>query len=156
MTSTRLSVWWATALVGTLDRTRQGMRFTYAGLNVPMISVAMPPRTGAYGDRLVRPFFNGLLPEGEARQIIAYDLGLGSAGGDDLRLLAAIGRDCAGALTIVPADASVEAPDSGTYQPLSSSEVAARVRTRPERVDHARSPRGRGQRRRPDRGGGPY
>jgi serine/threonine-protein kinase HipA len=39
-------------------------------------------------------FFEGLLPEGEARRMIAYDYSLDER--DTFGLLVALGRDCAG------------------------------------------------------------
>jgi serine/threonine-protein kinase HipA len=60
-------------------------------------------------DKSARPFFDGLLPEGEARRIIAYDLGIAES--DTFGLLAQLGRDCAGALAILPND---ESPDEQT------------------------------------------
>jgi len=48
----------------------------------------------------VRVFFHGLLPEGEARVSISEEFGV--TNGDDFGLLAAIGRDCAGAVVLQP------------------------------------------------------
>jgi serine/threonine-protein kinase HipA len=48
----------------------------------------------------VRVFFHGLLPEAEARVRISEEFGI--TNGDDFGLLAAIGRDCAGAVVLQP------------------------------------------------------
>lgn len=94
--------------LGRLTRTRQGVRFEFeravteaVGLGLPILSMSMPTSVRSYPDRGARPFFDGLLPEGEARRIIAYDLGIPEP--DTFGLLQALGRDCAGALAILPA-----------------------------------------------------
>ncbi len=93
-------------LVGWLSQARSRLRFDYGadevdrrGLGRPIVSMSMPTSARPYNDRAARPFFDGLLPEGEARRIIAYDLGTAEA--DTFGLLEAIGRDCAGALSVV-------------------------------------------------------
>jgi len=127
-----LLVWWDATLVGVLEDRRGSLRFTYAGFDSPMISVAMPPATRPYGDAVARPFFAGLLPEGENRRMIAYDLGLGSHGGTDLELLAALGRECAGALVILPRGSSprTEGPVAAPT-PLSEGDIARKLRELP-------------------------
>jgi serine/threonine-protein kinase HipA len=61
------------------------------------------------------PFFEGLLPEGAVRATIANKLGISEANG--FGMLAALGADCAGAVTILPED----------QQPLSSGAAANRL-----------------------------
>jgi serine/threonine-protein kinase HipA len=119
--------------VATLNESRRRMTLTYvegaARLGVPLISVAMPMSANSYSDKVVRPFFHGLLPEGEARQMIAYDFGL--AANDDFGLLAQLGRDCAGALVVLPVG---EAPDDEPEQPLEvldEIEIGRRLRALP-------------------------
>ncbi len=127
-----LDVWWDDELVATITQRRGAMRTAYTSLSVPMLSVAMPVRTSAYPERVSRPFFHGLLPEGHIRRVIAYDLGLGNQGGDDIALLGAIGRDCAGALVIVPSGEKPPGPGPGALEPLTDEEVARRVRALPD------------------------
>jgi serine/threonine-protein kinase HipA len=83
------------------------------GLGRPLISMSLPTSNRPNFDRTVRPFFDGLLPEGEARRIIAYDRALPEA--DTFGLLRDLGRECAGVLTILPDD---EAP--ATSQPIAT------------------------------------
>lgn len=126
---TSLGVWWEQELVGELEESRSLMTFRYSnGRNSPMISVALPPRTQPHPNKTARPFFQGLLPEGTAREMIAYDLGLGNNGGSDFDLLEAIGRDCAGALVI---SAEPPHPPAGQPAPLSEAEVGERLRALP-------------------------
>jgi len=128
-----LSVWWGDERVATLDERRQKMRCTYLGIDRPMLSVAMVPRTAAYPDRVARPFFHGLLPEGEARRIVAYDLGLGNNGGTDIALLEALGLDCAGALVITPDGVTPPARrDGAPTELLDDATIARRLRALPD------------------------
>lgn len=126
-----LFVYWGSTLVGCLTEGRQGLVFAYERPDSPMISVAMPPRRQPYGDSIARPFFRGLLPEGEARLIIAYDLGLGNEGGTDVEMLAALGMDCAGALVITEDGAPPASVGSAPPAPLREEEVAVKLRALP-------------------------
>ena len=130
---TALQVWMHGRYIATINESRRRMTLTYvegaARLGVPLISVAMPMSANAYPDKVVRPFFHGLLPEGEARQMIAYDFGL--AANDDFGLLAQLGRDCAGALVVRRVG---EAPDDEREQPLEvldEIEIGRRLRALP-------------------------
>ncbi|MFA5774598.1 MAG: HipA domain-containing protein [Ilumatobacteraceae bacterium] len=99
---TELEVWLAGEHVATITENRSGISMVYSGntrpLGAPLVSMSMPVAIQRYGNKIARPFFHGLLPESEARSIIAYDLGIDSS--DDMGLLRALGKDCAGALTI--------------------------------------------------------
>lgn len=101
---TSLYVWMDARHIATITESRGKMKLAYvagvATLGFPLISVSMPMSSVSYTDKVVRPFFHGLLPEGPARQTIAYDFGVAER--DDVGLLAAIGRDCAGALIVLP------------------------------------------------------
>ena len=100
-----LDVWLNGNRVAVVSERRRQMTMVYTGAagdeGIPLVSVSMPVGTGRFGDRVVRPFFSGLLPEGDARAMIAYNFGLDVA--DDMGMLAALGRDCAGALEVLPA-----------------------------------------------------
>ncbi len=133
-TTRRLNVWRANRLIGTFDQTRSGLRFCYThesvehvGLGRPLISTSMPTSIRPFFDRIVRPYFDGLLPEGEARRIIAYDLRLSEA--DTFGLLRSLGRDCAGALAIIPADDGPPVSESvATLEPLSPGALDKLIR----------------------------
>jgi serine/threonine-protein kinase HipA len=120
--------------IATITESRGKMRLTYvpgaAQLGVPLISVAMPMTAAAYTDKVVRPFFNGLLPEGEARLMIAYDFGLDA--NDDMGLLAVLGRDCAGALIVLPAGETPAESDAGRPpEAIDDNEIERRLETLP-------------------------
>jgi serine/threonine-protein kinase HipA len=102
----RLAVWRDQSCLGFLEG-GSTLRFRYEptaighfGLGRPLVSMGLPTSVSKFSDRQCRPFFDGLLPEGQARRIIAYDLGISEA--DTFGLLAALGRDCAGALSVLP------------------------------------------------------
>ena len=72
---------------------------------------------------MVRPFLDGLLPEGDARRSLAADLDLLAS--DTFELIRALGRDCAGALVIQSLDEQAPPqPTTLTAAPLTDSEVA--------------------------------
>lgn len=127
---TTLAVWKAGDRIGTITETRRALTFIYApaacasGLGRPVISVALPTQVAPYRGARVRAFFDGLLPEGDTRQMLAYDLGLDP--GDVIGLLAALGRDCAGALVILPDDEEPAKPGAPTL--ITDDDVAERLR----------------------------
>jgi serine/threonine-protein kinase HipA len=140
-----LAVWIYGVRAALLERVRGGMRLTYTHealdrfpLNTPLLSVSMPVALTAYGAKSATPFFDGLLPEGESRQMIAYDLGV--PGEDSFALLEKLGRECAGAMVIQPA---MDPPPAGgmlSTQPLSQNEVGGLIkllRSQPLGVSHS-------------------
>jgi len=118
--------------VATVTELRGKMKLTYtpdvAPLGTPLISVTMPVSAADYHDKVVRPFFCGLLPEGPARQTIAYDFGVDA--NDDVGLLTALGRDCAGAFMVLPAGEPTQvAPEPAVR--LDVAEIERRLRSLP-------------------------
>ena len=117
-------------MMGLLSRSRGALVFEYSqealegGVGRPLLSVSMPTRSRPYRGEVPRAFFDGLLPEGEARRLIAYDFGVDER--DVLGLLAAIGRDCAGALVIIPEGEPLAA--GGLPEPMTDAQVADRLR----------------------------
>lgn len=63
------------------------------------ISFSMPLAEAPYPDHVARPFFSGLLPDEGARQRLAEALGLSA--GNVFGLLAVVGAECAGALSLL-------------------------------------------------------
>jgi len=63
---------------------------------------------------VVRAFFDGLLPEGDARGVLSDEFSVRR--GDHFGLLSAIGRDCAGAIVLLPAGMPVHEADSRVEQ----------------------------------------
>lgn len=131
----QLAVWLYDTRVALVDHLLHGrLRLTYTddaltryGLGVPLLSLSLPVRPERYAHGVTRAFLDGLLPEGEPRQIIATDRKLDRD--DTFGLIAALGRDCAGALIIQPADEP--APPRATTltaQPLTDAELETLVR----------------------------
>src|SRR4051812_28094348 len=121
-----LSVFLRGVPVGSIERTGPSRyRFAYSRNAIqgdwddPMarLSASLPLREERFKPSESAPFFEGLLPEGAVRATIAAKLGISE--GNGFGLLAALGADCAGAVTILPEDRA----------PLSSPEVAARPLT---------------------------
>jgi serine/threonine-protein kinase HipA len=102
-----LAVWLYGDNVATIERVRGRPRLTYTetalnryALGTPLLSLSLPVDTRQYPQGTVRPFLDGLLPEGESRRAIARDFSVGET--DTYGLIAALGRDCAGAIVIQP------------------------------------------------------
>lgn len=129
-----LEVWLNGEVIAVVGEKRGKMSMTYTNrarpLGAPLISMAMPVGSQKYGDKKVRAFFRGLLPEGQARRILAYDFGVAES--DDMGLLAALGKDCAGALVLQP---KVAAPPlmagEAKARRISDAEIGRRLRELP-------------------------
>lgn len=128
-----LSIWMYGRHVATLTKARRGLSLSYTreaqdayDLNMPLLSISLPlgPRVLPLDASMA--FLDGLLPEGEARRMLAHDLRIGVD--DTFGLLAALGRDCAGALTFLPEGEVPPAQHDGTPSVLSAEALAARLR----------------------------
>lgn len=102
-----------------------------AYLNHPQavpLSVSLPLRTAAYADAETRIFFDNLLPEGERRRAEALGRRIDPA--DVVGLLEVLGRECPGAVSVVPSAAPpTKAPGhlDTDYEVLSEARIAALV-----------------------------
>jgi serine/threonine-protein kinase HipA len=140
-----LGVWLDGEQIATLERPRhRELRLAYneaarrlSPLGTPLVSCSMPVSLSPYGNRQVFPFFDGLLPEGGARRMIAYDLGLDEQ--DTFGLLGALGRDCAGALVLQAVTEPPPPPPAlDDAEPMTTEDVArrlAQLRSAPLGVD---------------------
>lgn len=107
----QLDVYLSEVLVGQLteesDRGGRDFRFRYlpeiveqaAGL--PVLSASLPGRADEFDPIASRPFFEGLLPELGLRTEIGKQLHISES--NSFGLLAELGRDCAGAVQLLPA-----------------------------------------------------
>jgi serine/threonine-protein kinase HipA len=84
--------------VGLLEEHASELRFKYEPAVQTPLSVNLPIREQAYEDGACRPFFDNLLPEGGWRQAICRQLRIDV--NNDFQLLAAIGTECAGAVSL--------------------------------------------------------
>lgn len=95
----------------------------------PRLSIALPVRPDVYEDAQARPFFANLLPEQELHRAVARQLGISD--GNDFAMLAEIGGECAGAVSVLPEGRPL--PDEGHYQPLSPDELHTLIGRLPQR-----------------------
>lgn len=100
----QLSVWLFGTQIGTLSQIDGRLSFSYVSdwlntSNSIPLSQSLPLQAEAFDDRATRPFFAGLLPEGDKRKLIAQTLHVSRQ--NDFALLDGIGGECAGAVTLL-------------------------------------------------------
>lgn len=106
MCSQLLAVWLFHDLVGHLKLADGQLNFVYTpswleSAATRTISHALPLQDDPFGQKLCRAVFGGLLPEGLIRQKIADQLKIPVD--NDIEFLKALGGECAGAVTFLPA-----------------------------------------------------
>jgi serine/threonine-protein kinase HipA len=141
----RLVVWLNDFRVAVVERDRKGklrLSYTEEALatvpgGTPLLSLDLLLTAERYPNARTCAFLDGLLPEGEPRRAIAAELDV--AASDVFALLAAFGKDCAGALVIQPEDEPPPiTPTTRTAEPLSVDDLAdlvANLRSAPLGVD---------------------
>jgi serine/threonine-protein kinase HipA len=130
----KLAVWLYGERVAIIDRERGRARLVYTdealgryALGTLLLSLSLPVGNRRYTQGIVRPFLDGLLPEGESRTSIARDVGVRAA--DTYGLIQALGRDCAGAIVIQPAgDPHPAQATTLSAEPLNPEELDLLVR----------------------------
>lgn len=134
--SKTLDVYWGTSRVGFYDKFVSGSeQFTYdkgylSSAVAQPISHSLPLREEPFSGPELRPFFAGLLPEESQRSRIASYLGIAET--NDFAFLEALGGECAGALTILPQNATPSQCANG-FVPKTVSELADLIETLPLR-----------------------
>lgn len=98
---------------------------TYTGAP---LSLSMPIANTVYGDKIVRPYLFGLLPDDHRlRSAIGREFGV--SGNNPFALLGHIGEDCPGAVQIIPTDKlDSVATREERFEPLTDEEIAQRLR----------------------------
>jgi len=126
----QLEVWLLGAHVGTLMQVDGRLAFAYtapcleraaAGVAGAPLSQSLPLQAEPFDDRATRPFFAGLLPEGDKRRLVAK--ALQASRQNDFALLDGIGGECAGAVTLLP-------PGDMPIEPAASIGPATRAAVR--------------------------
>ena len=115
----QLEVWLLGSHVGTLMQIDGRLSFAYtaqwlesaaaSAVGSPL-SQSLPLQAEPFDDRAARPFFAGLLPEGEKRRLIAQ--ALHASRQNDFALLDGIGGECAGAVTLLEPGQTPAAADA--------------------------------------------
>lgn len=103
------------------------LRFTYdpgwlSSADAPL-SLALPLREEPYSDSECRPFFAGLLPEGDFLRAIARAFGISAE--NPFSVLREIGGECAGAVSLVEPGATPPFLSSSEPRWLSEGELAS-------------------------------
>ncbi len=132
-----LDVWLFADRVGTLGLVEGRLNFCYAPAwleqpNAVALSTSLPLQTETFDDHKSRPFFAGLLPEGQMRRLIAQQFQISDQ--NDFALLDHIGGECAGAVTFLEPGQALPVPTrSDDVQWLSDQEVVAILDELPRR-----------------------
>ncbi|MBF6631923.1 MAG: type II toxin-antitoxin system HipA family toxin [Comamonas sp.] len=117
-----LEVWLFDRRVGRLSLVHGRLSFTYAPewLALPQaraLSYSLPLQAPPFDDHQTRPFFAGLLPEGQMRRLIAQQFQV--SGQNDFALLEHIGGECAGAVTFLEPGQAL--PQTDTSDPVNAT-----------------------------------
>ncbi|MFA7292033.1 MAG: type II toxin-antitoxin system HipA family toxin [Rhodocyclaceae bacterium] len=132
-----LEVWLFARRVGTLALVDGHLSFCYTPewlmrSDAVALSASLPLQAELFDDRKTRPFFAGLLPEGQMRRLIAQQLQV--SGQNDFALLDRIGGECAGAVTFLEPGQALPVPTrNDNVQWLSDDEVIAILDELPRR-----------------------
>jgi serine/threonine-protein kinase HipA len=133
----KLEVWLFTDRIGTLSLVDGHLSFSYSPSwllrsDTMALSTSLPMQAEPFDDRKTRPFFAGLLPEGQMRRLIAQQFQV--SGQNDFALLGHIGGECAGAVTFLEPGQVLSTPTNNeNVQWLSDDEVIAILDELPRR-----------------------
>ncbi|MDD4927873.1 MAG: type II toxin-antitoxin system HipA family toxin [Gallionella sp.] len=132
-----LDVWLFTDRIGTLTLVEGRLNFKYTSEwlqrpNAVALSCSLPLQAEPFDDHKTRPFFAGLLPEGQMRRLIAQQFQV--SGQNDFALLDHIGGECAGAVTFLDPDHPLpHTAIGGEIEWLSDDELIAILNELPHR-----------------------
>lgn len=122
-------------LCGTEDR-GVTFRYDYKYLGTPdarPLSHSLPLQSEEFSSKACLPFFSGLLPDGELKRKISEFLHVSES--SSLKLLEALGKECAGSVTLVnekeykeDLESFVPLPFTTQYRRIEDSELAALIK----------------------------
>lgn len=95
------------------------------------LSRQSPLQSEPFEGQRVNVFFSGLLPEADARDQIARNLGISA--NNDFAMLERIGGECAGAITLLPEEQAGALPSNNDLRWLSEEEAAGIIKQLPQR-----------------------
>lgn len=127
--SRTLDVWLLDQHVGHLTQAEGRLGFTYSApwrqsVHARSLSHSLPLRAEPFDDKAARPFFAGLLPEGNMRKLVAQALQVSRQ--NDFALLDGIGGECAGAVMLLePGHWPQEVPAGQAIRWLDDGELLA-------------------------------
>jgi len=130
----QLNVWMNGLLVGEWALTRSGETFAYHDSwlhhsQARPLSLSLPflPGNAAYRGAVVNAYFDNLLPDSDAiRRRLAQRHRLGDSA--SFTLLTALGRDCVGALQLLPEDETPQDLQCISGEPLTETGIATLLR----------------------------
>ena len=113
------------ARVGLIRRSDEGASFSYdesylASSHASPLSLSLPITDAPYEEAELRPYFEGLLPEGPTREALAAQLDANA--NDYLTLLGSNGLDCIGDVVIRPSSEDDRWP-TGSYMPIETDDL---------------------------------
>ena len=129
----RLSVYFGNEKTGYLESTEnRGVIFSYdenylQNKNAVPLSASLPLQSNEFSQKQCIPFFSGLLPEEDSRKKIADYLHVSET--STLKLLEALGGECAGLISIFPEENEASRPliyslNAENYEALEESRLA--------------------------------
>lgn len=122
-----LEVWLFANHVGSVSLANGRLSFCYASgwlenPNAIALSTSLPLQAAPFDDHRCRPFFAGLLPEGQLRRLIARQFHVSNQ--NDFALLDYLGGECAGAVRFLePGQVFMNAPQDDNVHWLSDEAV---------------------------------
>lgn len=129
-----LNVYLYEHLVGKLTQDNHGEisfkydeKWTSEPAAIPL-SQSLPLRSQVFTRRECIGFFNGILPEGKKREVVARNLGISA--NNDVKMLEKIGGECAGAVTFLLPGQPAPSRNS-EYNTLDAGELANKLRQLP-------------------------
>jgi len=132
-----LEVWLFNERAGSLTLIEGRLTFQYAPgwlshPHVKALSCSLPLQTEPFDDHHTRPFFAGLLPEGQLRHLIAQQFQVSHQ--NAFALLDHLGGECAGAVTLLRAEQPSPNEEAGRdVQWLNNQELVAIIDELPHR-----------------------
>lgn len=130
-----LDVYICEKLAGYLKQNNQGkLSFQYDKnylelMDSTQLSISLPLGNNEFKDRTARPFFSGLLPDGDARKFIAKILGVSA--NNPFSILYEIGFDCAGAVMLLPSGEIPADYSKAEYKSMSTPELLKAIDSLP-------------------------
>lgn len=124
----KLAVYLNKIFTGIFEQSLHGgaLSFTYDAdylklENAAQLSISLPLRPEPFNNNVVKAFFSGLLPDGEQLTLLAEKLKLSEK--SPFALLFEVGRDCAGAIEILPIRERLPTYKQGSNEALNENQL---------------------------------